>query len=193
MAKVKINLIPGEERSRLDFSLLAKRLKVLATFLLLVFIGIAGLTFLQFFRLRNDTQSINEKIILAEKSILSLQLREQDLTKLKNRLQLAQKIIELRRGNIEVLRKFDDLSSQTIFFEIAESKGRGELVLMVSSPDLLGLNQFMTDISKPEFTQDFEKLEVSSISRSEKGDYSFILEAIKKTQSKEAQPKEAGK
>ena len=95
MAKFKINLIPGEERSRLDLSLWAKRLKTLAVSLLAVFTGLSGLVFLQYFRLRNDTETVNAKIIQAEKSILGLQLREQDLSKLKNRLQLAQKIMGL--------------------------------------------------------------------------------------------------
>ncbi|HNP89450.1 MAG: hypothetical protein BWY24_00365 [Microgenomates group bacterium ADurb.Bin219] len=187
MAKFKINLIPGEERSRLDLSLWAKRLKTLAVSLLAVFTGLSGLVFLQYFRLRNDTETVNAKIIQAEKSILGLQLREQDLSKLKNRLQLAQKIMGLRRGNVEILKKFDELSSKTIIFETVESKGKGELSLMVTSPDLLGLNQFMTEISRPEFTQNFDKLEVSSVSRSEDGDYSFILDALKKTVIKETE------
>lgn len=179
MNKLQINLIPGEERASFEIGGLIKKLKFSAIFLLSLFIIASGITFLFFFRLSNQNKEILNKISQTEKKIDSFQSREANLLVLKDRLSLARKIIESREGNINIITNLNQISSAAISFDLIESQGRGVLKANVSSPDLLAMNRFVTVISGPDFTKDFSSLEISSISRSEEGYYTFVLEAIK--------------
>lgn len=177
MTKAGINLIPGEEKASFDVIELLRKLRFLASFLGGSFLLVVLVLAVLFLRTNSYLKDLSSKISTTESQIKSLQPREADLLIIKNRLGLAQKIINDRQGSIEVLEKFLKVKPQEIGFEKVESTKKKKVLITVSSPDLVALNKFMSIISQPDFTKDFKKIEVSSITRLEKGSYAFVLDS----------------
>lgn len=175
MPRRGINLIPGEERASFEVIDFSRRIKFLATLLVIVFLLVLLACFGVFFKLNSWQNNLLGKISLNEKKIKSYLERESDLVILKDRLALADKIFKKQPEKMEILFKLRGLVPEGVVFESIESGEKGGLMIGISSSDLLALNRFVKAISDPEFVKNFSFAEASSISRSEKGTYSFIF------------------
>jgi hypothetical protein len=176
MAKIGINLIPGEEKASFEVIELARKVKFYASILVITFLVTLFACFVVFFRVNSHLNNLLQKISLTEAKIKSYQSPETDLVIIKDRLTQAGKILKKQERKIEVLNKIKAVTPPEVIFETIESGEKGGLLITVSSSNLLALHQFIKDISNPEFAKDFRFAEISSVSRSEKGIYSFIFE-----------------
>lgn len=179
MQKIEVNLIPGEEKFTYDIARIQKRLSFLATISIIILIGTTLLSFAVFFALDLQNKDVISATTSAKTKIKSLEKREGDLLVLKNRSELIDKILDGRTESIKILTDFEKLSPQGITFQTVESGQKGDLKVLAKATNLFLLNEFIQKLSDPNLTKDFTLIDVSSINRGERGDYSFSLEVLK--------------
>jgi len=179
MDGLKINLIPGEEKAGFEVILLSKKVKSLATLLIILFILTLGFTALLFIRLNSSINNLSLKITNTENKIKSFQAKEEYLVILKNRLNLVDQIIKRRTGINEILATLDKIAPSQVTFELIDSGAKGGLRVSASSSDLKSLNELYKNISQPDFTENLKSLTISSITKSKENTYNFFIEIVK--------------
>lgn len=180
MGQKGINLIPGEERASFEVIEILKKTKFFATLFVAGFIVVLLIFLLVVFRLSSQVKSVSQKIKETEQKINSLKKRETDLVVLKDRLDLIKKIVDERSGSNEILTDFRKLAPEGIDFRVIDSSKKGGLLMTVNSSNLIALNDFLTEISKPEMTSKLKMMEISGISRSQMGSYNLIIDCLNK-------------
>ncbi len=180
MAGKGINLIPGEERASFEVIEILKKTKFFATIFVSGFVVVLLTFLLVVFRLSSQIKTVSQKIKETEQKINSFKKRETDLVILKDRLGLIKKVIDDRSGSNEILSSFLKLAPEGVEFRVVDSSKKGGLLMTVNSSNLIALNDFLTEISKPEATSKLKMMEISGISRSQLGSYNLIIECQSK-------------
>lgn len=179
MVKININLISGEASLGYLFSYIQKKLKFIASVSLMLLILTITLSFSFFFYYNRQLSSLSLNLAQVGGKIKSYQETESSLLLLKSHSNFLAEVIKRRVGLIKVLTDLQKMAPANISLENIESDSQGKLKLNVTAESLFSLNTFISLISREDFVGDFELLNISSIVKTDKNNYNFILELTK--------------
>jgi len=180
MVRKGINLIPGEERFTYEVARLQKKIRIFALGSLLI--AVMGLIFsyLYFLNLGKQLNQLSRQTTLTETKIREMQQKEGFLFLIKNRANLIGQIFKNTTRPIKTLVSLEKKLPEGILFTSFEADSSGKIKIVAYSKDLSLLNQFMSSLSDSSFSDNFNIITISSIGRSESGNYSFVLELNQK-------------
>lgn len=175
----KINLVPGVGETSFEISVFQKKLRNLALFLTGFFVVSSIIVFFIIYKFNSELEGLGQKINLAEGKIKSQIIKEGSLLVLKNRLGFSEKVIKNRTGLIGIIDYLRSSSPEGVRLEVIESTSKSSLRIGISALSLNVLDEFINNISSPEFKKKLIYLNMSSITRSENGAYSLVIELTK--------------
>jgi hypothetical protein len=138
---------------------------------------VVGATFSFWLTLNRSNEQVKEEISLKKQRISGLKKTELLQTLLKQRLALLTKVVfEKKPSYSQILFYFEEISPDGLTLDSFKLTDKGEVNISGTASNVIALSNFLKDlVSQQSGEVYFPEITLSSLSRSEDGDYKFSL------------------
>ena len=172
-----VDFIRAEREARLVKTKARRPIKVGSIVFLIFYCLVVGATFSFWLILSRSSEQVKQEISLKKQRISSLKKTESLQTLLKQRLSLLTKVVfEKKPSYSQILLYFEENSSEGLVLDNFKLTDKGGVDISGAASNVIVLSDFLEDlVSEQSEEVYFSKITLSSLSRSEDGDYKFSL------------------
>lgn len=172
-----VDFIRAEREAGLAKAKARRPVKVGSIVFLIFYCLVVGATFSFWLILSRSSEQVKQEISLKKQRISSLKKTESLQILLKQRLSLLTKVVfEKKPSYSQILLYFEEISPEGLVLDNLKLTDKGGVDISGVASNVVALSDFLEDlVSEQSGEVHFPEITLSSLSRSEDGDYKFSL------------------
>lgn len=173
----EIDFVRAEREARLAKAKTQRPVKAGGIVFLIFYCLVVGVTFSFWLVLNRSSGQIKKEINLKKQRISDLRKTELLQVLLKQRLSSLAKVVFKKEPTYsQILLYFEEISPEGLFLDNFKLTDKGEVNVSGTASNVIVLSDFLKDLVNEQLAEAyFSEITLSSLSRSEDGDYKFSL------------------